>query len=93
MTISTPYLLYLGSSTDPLAVKTARGVAYWKPESCIGQMREDGCTVSLGLEELSFQEARGKGAKTFLIGVANGEGSCRGKPSMQPSPRSARAWT
>jgi hypothetical protein len=26
-----PYLVYLGAVTDPLAAKTARGIAFWRP--------------------------------------------------------------
>ena len=49
--ISSPYLLYLGAATDPLAVKTARGVAQWRPGLCVGQRRLPGCEVSMGLED------------------------------------------
>ncbi|WEK44068.1 MAG: DUF1611 domain-containing protein [Candidatus Sphingomonas colombiensis] len=74
MQIQTPYLLYLGSATDPLAVKTARGVAHWRPESSVGQMSGADCTVDIGLDELTFDQAVARGAKTFLIGMANAGG-------------------
>ncbi len=33
--LNSPYLLFLGAETDPFAVKTARGVAYWcKKKMC-----------------------------------------------------------
>lgn len=69
--IPSPYLLYLGAATDPLAIKTARGVAYWRPEKCIGERRLRPDAATLGLPALSYQEAAAQGAKTMLIGVAN----------------------
>lgn len=72
--ISSPYLLYLGAATDPLAVKTARGVAEWRPEASVGQRRLPGCTVSLGLEDIDAAEAVRRGAKTMIVGEANAGG-------------------
>ena len=69
-----PYLLYLGSSTDPLAVKTSRGIAVWRPELAVGEHRGAGCTVTLGLDHLDFAEAYAKGARTMVLGVANAGG-------------------
>src|SRR5215469_7197035 len=37
--LKTPYLLFLGDAPDQLAAKTAAGVAYWRPEKCVGQFR------------------------------------------------------
>ncbi len=71
MEISSPYLLFLGASTDPLSVKTSRGIAQWRPEKCVGQMSMPGCAVSLGLPELDFEAAVARGAKTFILGLAN----------------------
>jgi uncharacterized NAD-dependent epimerase/dehydratase family protein len=72
--ISSPYLLYLGAATDPLSVKTARGVAEWRPELCVGQRRLPGCEVSLGLEDLTAAEAVRRGARTMIVGEANAGG-------------------
>lgn len=72
--ISPPYLLYLGSATDPLSIKTARGVAEWRPELCIGQQRLEGSTLTLGLEDMDAAEAARRGARTFIIGEANAGG-------------------
>ena len=43
MRIHRPYLLFLGDAPDALAAKTARGVADWRPEWCLGQVRLEGC--------------------------------------------------
>ena len=55
--ISKPYLLFLGDAKDDLAIKTAAGVNYWRPDWCIGQMSLPNAKSSLGLEEMSIEEA------------------------------------
>ncbi|MBM3516972.1 MAG: DUF1611 domain-containing protein, partial [Alphaproteobacteria bacterium] len=62
---------FLGDARDQLAAKTAAGVAYWRPEWCLGQFRLDGCRADLGLPDLTVAEAASRGVKTMLIGVAN----------------------
>ena len=71
MIIRKPYLLFLGDAADQLAAKTAAGVAHWRPDDCVGQLRLPDCNADLGLTELSIQEAAERGAKTLLLGVAN----------------------
>lgn len=71
--ISPPFLLYLGAGDDPLAVKTARGVATWRPEDCLGERRPG--PVSLGLPQMSAAEAAAAGARTMIVGVANRGGT------------------
>lgn len=72
-----PYLLYLGEATDPLSVKTARGVAHWRPELCVGQRRLPGCRIDLGLAEMDYAQAVQAGARTMIIGDANAGGVLR----------------
>ena len=72
--IPKPYLLFLGDVTDPLAVKTARGIHHWRPEACIGQLRLSSEAISLGLKEMDVVTARQKGAKTLVLGTANSGG-------------------
>lgn len=74
MNIPSPYLLMLGESHDPLAIKTARGIHYWRPEKCLGQLRLNDGVPSLGLPEMNAREAVAKGAKTFVLGTANAGG-------------------
>jgi uncharacterized NAD-dependent epimerase/dehydratase family protein len=69
--IERPYLLFLGDAHDDLAAKTASGIKDWRPEWCLGQLRLEGCKATLGLPDLSLDEAAAKGAKTLVIGVAN----------------------
>lgn len=74
MSIAQPYLLFLGDVSDPIAAKTARGIALWRPESCVGQLRLSEETVSLSLADLSLEQAQALGAKTLIIGTANAGG-------------------
>jgi uncharacterized NAD-dependent epimerase/dehydratase family protein len=69
-----PYLLYLGSAADDLAIKTARGLAHWRPEWCVGQHRRPDCKPTLGLPEMTIAQARSAGADTMVIGAANAGG-------------------
>jgi uncharacterized NAD-dependent epimerase/dehydratase family protein len=69
-----PYLLYLGDAADDLAIKTARGLAFWRPQWCIGQLRGPACRSSLDLPEMSAAAARAAGANTMVVGTANAGG-------------------
>lgn len=69
-----PYLLFLGDAPDQLAAKTADGVAHWRPDWCVGQLRLPGCKADVGLEEIGIEEAAGRGARTLVIGVVNSGG-------------------
>lgn len=71
---SPPYLLYLGNAPDHLAAKTARGLAYWRPQLCVGQFRGSECKTTLDLPDMDFEQAARAGAKTMIVGVANAGG-------------------
>lgn len=66
-----PYLIFLGDVADQLAAKTGDGVAHWRPDWCVGQLRLDGCRADLGLDDVSLEQGREQGARTLLVGVAN----------------------
>lgn len=68
--IRAPYVIYLGDTTFAPLAKTGMGLAYWRPERCLGQMREAGCVADLGLAEMSVPEAVAAGAQTLVIGTA-----------------------
>jgi len=73
--IRTPYLLFLGDAPDQLAAKVAQGVAHWRPENVVGQLRLSGCQADVGAPDLTLAEAYEKGARTLVIGVANRGGT------------------
>jgi uncharacterized NAD-dependent epimerase/dehydratase family protein len=72
--IPPPFLLYLGHSADPLAVKTSRGVATFRREDCLGEFRHDDCPLTLGLPRLGMAEAVAAGARTLILGIAGAGG-------------------
>jgi uncharacterized NAD-dependent epimerase/dehydratase family protein len=72
--IRPPYLLYIGKVADPLSVKTSRGIAVWRPELCLGQFRTSDDAIDLGLENIGFEEAAARGARTLVLGIANAGG-------------------
>ncbi len=65
-----PYLLFLGDTTEPGYAKTAFGLRDWAGERCVGEW-SCGATVSTGLPRLRPKEARARGARGLVIGVAN----------------------
>jgi uncharacterized NAD-dependent epimerase/dehydratase family protein len=71
MTIRVPYLLFIGDAPDQLAAKTAAGVAFWRPEACLGQLRLPGCKADLGLPDMTIAEAANAGVKTVIVGTTN----------------------
>lgn len=72
--LPSPYLLFLGDTTDPGFAKTAFGLRDWAGERCVGEHALPGATVSTGLPQLSPAEARSCGARAVVIGVANSGG-------------------
>jgi uncharacterized NAD-dependent epimerase/dehydratase family protein len=71
MSIEHPYLLFLGDAADQLAAKTAQGIADWRPEWCLGQLRLKGCNADLHLTDMTLTKAVEAGARTLVVGVAN----------------------
>ena len=68
--LRSPYLIFLGSETNPTYAKTGAGVAHWRPEDCLGQFHLPGGSVDLGLPEMTIEQAAEAGAKSLLIGTA-----------------------
>ena len=71
MIIATPYLVFLGDAPDALAAKTGQGIVDWAAQRVVGQQRLRGCAADLGVPDLSASEAKRRGARTLVIGVAN----------------------
>ncbi len=69
-----PFLLYLGNAPDDLSAKTARGLAQFRPDWCVGQFRGPECKTSVPVPDMGFAEARAAGANTMIVGVANAGG-------------------
>jgi uncharacterized NAD-dependent epimerase/dehydratase family protein len=69
--LPSPYLLFLGDVREPTYAKTAFGLKDWAPDKCVGEICVAGGTVSVGLPRLRPAEARARGARAMVIGVAN----------------------
>ncbi|KTT73892.1 N-acetyltransferase DgcN [Sphingomonas endophytica] len=69
-----PFLLYLGHSDDEIGIKTSRGLAAFRPDDCVGEWRHDDCPLTLGLDRIDAAEARRRGARTLVLGIANAGG-------------------
>jgi uncharacterized NAD-dependent epimerase/dehydratase family protein len=69
--LPSPYLLFLGDTTERGFAKTAFGLRDWAPERCVGEWSCPGATVTTGLARLTPREAFALGAKALVIGVAN----------------------
>ncbi len=78
LTIPRPHLLFLGDATERGFAKTAFGLADWAPNHCLGEYALPDCTVATGLPRLTLVEARAKGARSLVIGVANRGGTIPG---------------
>lgn len=72
-TLPQPYLLFLGDTTEPGYAKTAFGLRDWAGDRCVGEFA-CGATVTTGLPALTPKQARARGARGLVIGVANSGG-------------------
>lgn len=66
-----PYLLFLGDVTEAPFAKTAFGLRDWVPEFCVGECALPTCQVTTGLLRMTPAEAKTRGARSLVIGVAN----------------------
>jgi uncharacterized NAD-dependent epimerase/dehydratase family protein len=71
LVLPTPYLLFLGDTTEPGYAKTAFGLRDWAADRCVGEYALPAATVTTGLPRLDFAEAVARGARGLVIGVAN----------------------
>ena len=71
MQLPFPYLLFLGDATEAAYAKTAYGLRDWAPERCIGEWSCASCTLTTGLPSMTPKEARVRGARGLVIGIAN----------------------
>jgi len=69
-----PYLLFLGDVADDIDAKTSLGLAYWRPDLCVGQCRL-GTPVDTGLPDMTPTAAAAAGARSLIVGVAPVGGS------------------
>jgi uncharacterized NAD-dependent epimerase/dehydratase family protein len=68
--LSAPYLILIGEEDDATYAKTGLGIVQWRPELVAGQLRFPGCSIDLGVPDMTIEEARDAGVKSLVIGVA-----------------------
>jgi uncharacterized NAD-dependent epimerase/dehydratase family protein len=73
--VPSPYLLFLGDTTEGPYAKTAFGLRDWAPEKCVGEFALPAATVTTGLPQMRPAEAYARGARSLVIGVANRGGT------------------
>ncbi len=71
MQLPYPYLLFLGDATEAAYAKTAFGLRDWAPERCLGEWSCESATITTGLPRMTPKEARVRGARGLVIGIAN----------------------
>lgn len=65
-----PYLIFLGDLQDRVNAKTGQGLVDWCPEKCMGQFRLPGCSIDLGLPDMTIPQAKNAGVQSMIIGIA-----------------------
>ena len=65
-----PYLILIGEEDDATYAKTGFGIVQWQPEKVAGQMRFPGCTLDLGVPDMTIEEAVENGVGSLVVGVA-----------------------
>jgi len=68
--LNPPYLILIGEEDDATYAKTGLGIVQWRPELVAGQLRFPGCTVDLGVPDMTVTEAAQIGVGSLVIGVA-----------------------
>jgi len=74
MNIKSPYILFLGDATEPMSIKLATSISYWRPDLALAEYSIEGCTVSTSLPKMSLQQAKDAGVETFVLGLVNNGG-------------------
>lgn len=68
--LNAPYLILIGGMSDPTFAKTGFGIVQWRPDLVAGQLRFPGCTLDLGVPDMTVAEAVKSGVRSLVIGVA-----------------------
>lgn len=73
--LKAPYLVLIGEEDDDTYAKTGFGIVQWRRDRVAGQLRFPGCSVDLGVPDMSIEEAAAAGVGSLVIGVAPVGGS------------------
>ena len=70
LTVPQPYLLFVGENPFARYAKTAFGLVEWARERCVGEFATSDSAVTTGLPRMTLAEAKTRGARCLVIGVA-----------------------
>lgn len=70
LSLPQPYVLFVGDPSDRPYAKTALGLSDWASDKCVGETGTVEAPSLTGLDRLSPAEAKSRGAKALVIGVA-----------------------
>ncbi|MDJ0656747.1 MAG: DUF1611 domain-containing protein [Xanthomonadales bacterium] len=65
-----PYTVFLGDVSEAGYAKTGFGLAHWRPDVCVAQLRFEGCRVDLGLPDIAVDDLKQQQG-SLVIGVAS----------------------
>ncbi|WOJ95444.1 DUF1611 domain-containing protein [Congregibacter brevis] len=68
--LRSPYLIFVGDESRPTYAKTGKGVADWRPELCMGQLRLCNTAADLGLPDMPVATASQQGVGSLIVGTA-----------------------
>jgi uncharacterized NAD-dependent epimerase/dehydratase family protein len=68
--LNAPYLILIGEEDDATYAKTGLGIVHWRPDLVAGQFRFPGCTVNMGVPDMTVRQAVEQGVRSLIIGVA-----------------------
>ena len=71
--LTPPYLILIGAEDDATNAKTGLGIAQWRPERVAGQLRFPGCSVDLGVPDMTVADA----ARAGVVAVVQPGGSVK----------------
>ena len=70
ISITAPYLLFIGDIDSKVYAKTALGMVQWCPSQVAGQLRFKDNPLDLGVPDIPLEQAIEAGIKSLIIGVA-----------------------
>ncbi len=69
--LKAPYLILIGSDEgDSTYAKTGLGIVQWRPDLVAGQLRLPGCSIDMGVPDMTVDEAVLAKVGSLVIGVA-----------------------
>lgn len=68
--LTPPFLIFLGNAKKFSDAKTGAGLVEWRRDDCAGQLRLTAETTSVGLADMTIDEAAAAGVRSLVIGVA-----------------------